>query len=147
MRRAKRVRARVLRSPQQRSLGNALSATLSRVVHTHVCVPRPDRVSVTRISTRPHTPPNGRLVPPRLRRETHLLTEYHRDSYITAVRRGARTHRQTEETAFKERCFAMHPELGSRALLFSVLPHSLSSFFLLSPLQYRADTVTAMAVS
>lgn len=37
----------------------------------------------TRIYGRERT--RGRLVPPRLRRASHLLTEYHRDSYMATV--------------------------------------------------------------
>jgi hypothetical protein len=68
---ARSVSALVLYSPQH-ALGNARMCTCGSRTTTHIHVYGRARTS-------------GRLVPPRLRRTPHLLTEYRRDSYMATV--------------------------------------------------------------
>lgn len=67
---------------------------------------------------------DGRLVPPRLRRAAHLLTEYHRDSYIATIvlhTSATRTAAAAAAVAVascpcsRERCFDVNPEARSRS--------------------------------
>lgn len=97
-----------------------VSATLSRMYVWH---------GTDDVSTHTKSGGSDRLVPPRLRRAAHLLTEYHRDSYITTIMVHTPAMRTTG--CSRELCIEVDPEVRSLALL---PPH-------------RAAMVTAMAVS
>lgn len=109
---AKRVRARAL-----------LSAATESRQRFRGCTCWHGTAMWARIQTgREHT---DRLVPPRLRRAAHLLTEYHRDSYIAMIM----VHTPATRTAAgcsRERCCEVNPEASSRSLVSSRLVSSSS---------------------
>lgn len=94
---------------------------------------------------RTQTGGSDRLVPPRLRRAAHLLTEYHCDSYITTIMVHTPAMRTTG--CSRKRRIEVNPEARSLALLpphraatamavsWSWLPQlaNLSGFFVVSP--------------
>lgn len=107
---ARSVSALVLYSPQQRSR--------QRFRGMYVWARYGD------VSTHTDRGESDRLVPPRLRRAAHLLTEYHRDSYIATIV----VHTPAMRTAGWP-CFAgavvswLNPEARSRSLAFSLSDH------------------------